>query len=117
MGDPADLQKSRDTEWSIALATVMFCREIFLPGRADETLHTTYTVTYEYEFQGRKYQGKYRRDSPVDPGHQFEVAYDPLRPDRNTGAVNQPQSTVSVIFGVVLGTVLILLFLYFECVD
>jgi hypothetical protein len=117
MGDPADLQKSCNAEWSIALATVVLCRENFLPGGADETLHTTYTVIYEYEVQGRKYQGKYKRDSPVDPGHQFEVAYDPQRPDRNTGAENQPQSTVSIIFGMVLGTVLILLFLYFKYVD
>jgi hypothetical protein len=109
-------QNAPSTEWPIATATIIRCSENLLPGGTDETLHATYTVTFEYEVGSKRYQGTYKRDSPVDLGHQFDISYDPKQPYRNTGTDSQRRSPLSVIFSLILGTAVVIAFLYFEYV-
>ena len=45
-----------------------------------------YVVTFEYQAEGRTYDGRYSTGWPEEEGHTFKILFDPKHPARNTGS-------------------------------
>jgi hypothetical protein len=71
------------SEWTVITATVSSCRINLLESYSE---HSNYTVGFEYFVDGISYGGRYKTGTPVEPGHQFEVTYNPENPRQNTGS-------------------------------
>ncbi|WP_396127212.1 DUF3592 domain-containing protein [Edaphobacter bradus] len=88
------LDMTTQSGWNVTRATVTSCRRsfnsFFSAGVISDTggppTPTTYVAIFEYQVSGTKYSGKMRRSTPIEPGHHFEISYDPKHPSRNTGS-------------------------------
>jgi hypothetical protein len=88
------LEMTKSAGWNVTRARVTSCRRSFasffaaggISNDGGPATPTEYVAIFEYEVNGTKYLGKIRRSTPVEPGHSFEIAYDPKHPSRNTGS-------------------------------
>lgn len=94
---------SGQAQWLTTTATVTRCRRtirsFFEAGVISQTAEipepTTYVAFYEYYVSGRRYSGRYERSTPVDPGHKFDLSYNPNQPSQNTGGDLSPLPTLA----------------------
>jgi hypothetical protein len=92
--------------WITTTATITSCRAAFL---ADHETGSEYIAAFKYQVNGKPYAGKFKRNSPVEAGHQFEISYDPNDPSRNTGSDVQFTMWGRFIFWIVGGAIAFLL--------
>jgi hypothetical protein len=103
--------------WKVTTATITACRVSFMSGGVDYKLGglplpIEFVVTFEYQVNGISYSGKMKSDTPAEPGHQFEISYNPSRPSRNTGSDFQITWFRFAIW--VVGALIIGIAIYFE---
>ncbi len=75
--------------WVSTRATVIACKQLLLGPEnlsSEGYLPPEYVVTFSYSVGGQTFEGTYRANSPQEFGHDFEILYDPKRPNRNTGS-------------------------------
>ena len=76
--------------WLPVLAVVRSCRSSWSRSGDGETgVPGEYVVKFSYEVHGTTFRGWYFAGTFHEPGETFEILYDPLCPDKNTGSENQ----------------------------
>jgi Protein of unknown function (DUF3592) len=73
-------------DWITTTATITSCRAAFLSGGNRYESLSEYIAAFQYQVNGKTYTGKFKRNSPIEAGHQFEISYNPNDPSRNTGS-------------------------------
>ena len=68
-----------------------------------------YVVEFTYEVHGSTFRGWYFAGTFHEPGKTFEILYDPLRPNKNTGSENQAPLRTKIIAWILGAAVTILL--------
>ena len=83
---------ARQDSWVETEATIISCKpRVFslagdaVPIFAQDIPAPEYTVTFRYVVAHRAFTGRYRTQSEQEVGTTLTIAYDPLRPGRNTG--------------------------------
>jgi hypothetical protein len=95
-------------DWITTTATITSCRAAFM---TDAETGSEYIATFQYQVNGKTYAGKFKRSSPVDACHQFEISYNPNDPSRNTGS--DVQFTMRGRFTIwIIGGAIVLLLTY-----
>lgn len=64
-----------------------------------------FTITFSYTANGKTYFGKYKAGSPEEPGHTFEIQFDPSNPRRNTGSEMPRRPWTTVVTCIVGGVI------------
>jgi hypothetical protein len=107
-----------ETPWRLTMATVTDCRRTFATSMIDETAISDegyqaaeFTITFSYIASGQTYFGKYKAGSPEEPGHTFEIQFDPSHPERNTGS-DLPRTAWTTVTAVIVGGAIALLLIW-----
>ncbi len=103
--------KTSSDSWLPVQAVIRACRSSWSRSGDGETgTPGKYVVDFSYEVHEKTFQGWYFAGTFHEPGETFEILYDPLNPNRNTGSEYRGPTLARItacIVGVALTVLLI----------
>lgn len=111
-------EQESEAPWRSVTATVLACSETLLSRWTGDSVTSEggyeaspYIIAFSYVVDGKTYYGKLKLGSPRAAGHTFEIQYDPLCPEENTGSDRKPAVWFRVLI-YILGTLMAILLIW-----